>query len=191
LLAGLLDQDTVPLAVGPRLLMVATQLAAKPTVPETGKHDTETRSEKSVPTVSATGAETTVAAGLELSVTWSSKFQVPGVVRFPVEADGEEAGVQPPTKRVPRALNPLADGDFFSHWHVYGEEPPEKGVVVESMPASPLLTVVGETEIVGGASEEIPVAAGANRSSDTPDNTNVSKTKRDRPTRDRDFNSMK
>ena len=81
-----------------------------------------------VPTVSAaftvivTVVEVTVVGVPALSVTCSSKVQVPVVVKAPVEVDAGEMQAA----AVPRLLNTAAPGAFCSHWHVNGEVPPLK-----------------------------------------------------------------
>jgi len=67
-------------------------------------------------TVSVTGDEATVAPAA--SFTWSSKLQVPAVVRAPVETEGFEEGVHPVVKELPRAMKLVPVGDSSSHWHV-------------------------------------------------------------------------
>ena len=111
-----LDQPMVPVGVGPRLLALAAQEIGEPTVTERGLHKIVMVAAKRLPTVSVTGEEATVSAGLELYVTWSSNSQVPDFVNAPVETDGFEAGVQLFVKELSRALKPVADGDSTSHW---------------------------------------------------------------------------
>jgi hypothetical protein len=118
-------------------------------------------------TVSVTGDETTVKDGLELSVTWSSKLQIPTVVKVPVETEGFEEGVQPVVKELPRSLKLVPVGDSSSHWHVYGEVPPVNDVAVNSLADWPLPIVVGETEIVGGVGTGLTVTVTSPEATDS------------------------
>jgi hypothetical protein len=71
-------------------------------------------------TSTVTVVEVTVTGVPALSVTCSSKVQVPRVVNDPVEMDvGEVHAVA-----VPRLLNVVVPGAFCIHWHVNGEVPP-------------------------------------------------------------------
>ena len=68
--------------------------------------------------VAATVAGAEVTDAEALSVTRSSKLQVPAVVKAPVGIDGLEEGVQPDLKELPKATKLAANGDFSSHWQV-------------------------------------------------------------------------
>jgi hypothetical protein len=65
-------------------------------------------------TMTDTGAEVTVSDAL--SVTWSSKDQVPVVVKAPVETEGLEPEVQ--LNKLPKSLKLPAAGASWSHWQV-------------------------------------------------------------------------
>jgi hypothetical protein len=110
-------------------------------------------------TVTVAGAEVTTTDAP--SVTCSSKLQVPTVVKAPVETDGFAEVVQPAVNEPPKALKPVADGDFPSHWQAYGDVPLLNETVVESAELWPTVMVPGLSLIVGGASIPLTVTSWA------------------------------
>jgi hypothetical protein len=59
-----------------------------------------------------------VAVTPALSVTWSSKYQVPVAVRVPLGVEGVEVVVQVKELAPGRGVKTVAVGDSSNHWHV-------------------------------------------------------------------------
>jgi hypothetical protein len=69
-------------------------------------------------TATVTTLEVVVSGEAALSVTWSSKDQVPELSRTPVEIDGFEEVVHPLVNETPRSPKFPAPGASSSHWQV-------------------------------------------------------------------------